>query len=87
MTHRWRFRKFPVEDWDQGQAAGLRHGQRCRVLARGNGRGGTVFHQQGRLKEFVFPPHNLLVEFEDGTMMVGQRGSAEPIDQRQMELF
>jgi hypothetical protein len=47
MTHVWRFLKYLP----------LRHGARCRVLARGNGGG----------------PRNVLVEFEDGYRVVGTR--------------
>jgi hypothetical protein len=72
--HRWRYRKYPVDDWDQGPSAGLRHGQRCRVVAR---RGDIDDPYLG----------SMLVQFDDGTMMVGVRGCVEPVDQRQIELF
>ena len=47
MTHVWYYRVVLPE----------RKGQRCRVLARGNGRG----------------PRNILVEFEDGFRVVTTR--------------
>lgn len=47
MTHYWYLRKYQPE----------RHGQHCRVIARGNGAG----------------PRNVLVEFADGYRVVGIR--------------
>ena len=56
-SHVWHWRKWPRRSWDS--PGDERKGQRCRVLARGNGRRPA--------------PRNILVEFEDGHRVVTSR--------------
>ncbi len=71
----WAWRKWPLSSWESG--GGERYGQRCRVLLRSRGGSAVmkVWSTDHHVYRKLFAPHNILVEFEDGTKMVALKYS------------